>query len=156
MNIFILDLNVKKAAEYHNDKHVVKMILETAQLLCTAHWINGSEAPYKKTHHNHPSAVWARESMQNYIWLCRLGLALCREFTYRFEKVHKTEQVIKWCLKNVPNLPKTGMTDFALAMPVEYKLEDAVESYRVYYNNDKKHLAKWTKRQKPEWYEQKE
>lgn len=70
MNIFILDTNPKIAAQYHVDKHVVKMILETAQLLCSAHWLNGSEAPYKLTHKNHPCAIWTRECVENYNWLC--------------------------------------------------------------------------------------
>lgn len=152
MNIFILDKDVKKCAQYHNDKHVVKMILETAQLLCTAHWENGSEAPYKSTHKNHPCGIWARESKQNYIWLCRLGLALCREFEFRRGKEHKTKEVIKWCLTNVPKLDKLGLTEFPLAMPDEYKTDDPVESYRNYYLNDKRHLASWEKRGQPDWY----
>ena len=69
MNIFILDYDVKKCAEYHVDKHVVKMILETAQLLCGAHWTTGGEAPYKLSHKNHPSAIWTRQDLNNYMWL---------------------------------------------------------------------------------------
>ena len=68
MNIFYLDENHETCAQYHCDKHVIKMILETAQLLCCVHWVSGVEAPYKKTHVNHPSSVWARESLTNYKW----------------------------------------------------------------------------------------
>ena len=78
MNIFYLANNVDDCAKYHMDKHVVKMPLETAQLLCTVHWVCGGEAPYKKTHLNHPSSIWARYSIENYRWLCKLGKALCK------------------------------------------------------------------------------
>ncbi len=152
MNIFVLDRNIDKIAEYHTDKHVVKMIVETAQLLCTAHWENNSQAPYKKTHPKHPSAIWARSSVENYLWLCKLGLALCSEYTYRYGKTHKTKTVIDWCLTNVPDLPKIGLTNFALAMPNQYKTKDAIVSYRKYYIEDKQHLASWKKRQVPSWY----
>ena len=74
MNIFILDLDPQSCAEAHCDKHVVKMILETAQLLSSALWITGVEAPYRLTHKNHPCAIWTRESLDNYMWLCQLGL----------------------------------------------------------------------------------
>lgn len=152
MNIFILDYDLRKCAKYHNDKHVVKMILETAQLLCSAHWEKGSEAPYKKTHSNHPCAVWTRESKQNYIWLCKLGLQLCKEFEFRRKKKHKTKEVILWCIRNVPKLDNIGLTEFTLAMPDECKEKDAVESYRNYYKKEKRHLAVWSKRNKPYWY----
>jgi phage-related protein len=74
MNIFILDKDPKKIAMYHNDKHVVKMIVETAQLLCTAHHVSGTngDIPYRKTHQNHPCSIWARESIENYNWLLTL------------------------------------------------------------------------------------
>ena len=65
MNIFVLDNDPFKAAEYQCDKHVVKMVLETAQLLCSAH----ETAPYKRTHYNHPCAIWTRSSLSNYMWL---------------------------------------------------------------------------------------
>lgn len=152
MNIFILDNDITKCAQYHNDKHVIKMILETSQLLCTAHWENDSEAPYKSTHKNHPCAIWARHSKQNYMWLTKLGLALCSEFEFRRGKVHKSKEVLRWCLSNVPKLDSIGLTDFALAMPDEYKTDCAVESYRNYYLNDKRHLASWELRGKPDWY----
>ena len=76
MNIFVLDLDPRKCAEYHNNRHVVKMVLETSQLLCGVHWVGGSEAPYKLSHRNHPCAIWSRECIENYIWLCDLGMAL--------------------------------------------------------------------------------
>jgi hypothetical protein len=102
MNIFVLDWDVKKCATYHNDKHVVKMILETAQLLCGVHWSIGSEAPYKLSHKNHPCSVWVRQDLNNYLWLCELGLELCKEYSYRYGKRHKTQEIIEWCICNKP------------------------------------------------------
>ena len=87
MNIFYLDKDPKKCAEMHCDKHVVKMILEYAQLLSTAHRVlDGNEwadhvGLYKATHKNHPSAIWARESAGNYFWLNKLFQELCKEYT---------------------------------------------------------------------------
>ena len=100
MNIFILDKDVKKCAQYHCDKHVVKMILETAQLLCGVHHVTAHDTahvPYKLSHKNHPCAIWARESFSNYVYLCELGLELCKEYTHRYGKRHKSLDVILWC-----------------------------------------------------------
>ena len=106
MNIFILDTNPRKCAEYHNDKHVVKMILETAQLLCGVHWITQStyEIPYKLSHKNHPCSIWARECIENYNWLCELGIELCEEYTYRYGKRHKSQDIIEWCIAHPPKI----------------------------------------------------
>ena len=156
MNIFILDLDTKKCAEYHCDKHVVKMILETAQLLCGVHWMLGNEAQYKLSHKNHPCAIWARECVENYIWLCDLGIELCKEYTYRYGKRHKSQDVIEWCLINVPNLKVNGdITPFALAMGDQYKTDTSVDSYRNYYIGAKSGIASWKNREVPEWYNNK-
>jgi hypothetical protein len=156
MNIFILDLDTKKCAEYHCDKHVVKMILETAQLLCGVHWMLGNEAQYKLSHKNHPCAIWARECVENYIWLCDLGIELCKEYTYRYGKRHKSQDVIEWCLINVPNLKVNGdITPFALAMDDQYKTDTSVDSYRNYYIGAKSGIASWKNREVPEWYNNK-
>lgn len=153
MNIFILDLDTKKCAIYHNNAHCIKMILESAQLLCGVHWVLESEAPYKLSHKNHPCAIWARECIENYVWLCDLGLELSKEYTYRYGKRHKSQDVIEWCLINQPNLKENGdMTKFALAMPEEYKDTDVVESYRKYYVGAKKDICVWKNRSIPEWF----
>ena len=96
LNIFVLHKNPQLAAQYQCDKHVVKMILETAQLLCSP-YVPGV-APYRRTHYNHPCAKWTRESQSNYFWLGIHGLALADEYTYRYGKIHKSVDVIKWCL----------------------------------------------------------
>ena len=155
MNIFILDKDVKKNAQYHCDKHVVKMILETAQLLCGVHHMtnqSNDQVPYKLSHKNHPCAIWARESMSNYLYLCELGLALCDEYTHRYGKSHKSLQVILWCVSNRPNLPEKGLTEFAKAMPEEYKVNSAVQSYRNYYRGAKAGFAVWKNRETPKWF----
>jgi hypothetical protein len=155
MNIFFLDFDTKKCAEYHCDKHVVKMILETAQLLCSTHWVIGSEAPYKLSHKNHPCSIWVRESLSNYLYLCDLGLELCKEYTYRYGKRHKSQDVIEWCLTNKPNISDTEFTEPPKAMPDEYKVNNVIESYRNYYIGAKKDFAKWKNRNIPEWFSNK-
>lgn len=151
MNIFVLDQNAQKASQFHCDKHIVKMPLETAQMLCTAHSFSGTETPYKPTHKNHPCNKWLIESIDNYRWLVELGLHLCKEYSFRYGKKHKCEEVIKWCKHNEPNIPSLGLTQFALAMPDEFKTNCAIESYRNYYKYAKSHLHNWKNRLKPEW-----
>jgi hypothetical protein len=155
MNIFFLDFDTKKCAEYHCDKHVVKMILETAQLLCGSHhMVNNpiSDIPYKLSHKNHPCAIWVRESLSNYLYLCDLGLELCKEYTYRYGKRHKSQDIIEWCLSNKPLIKDIGFTTPPKAMPDEYKVDDVVESYRNYYIGAKKEFAKWKNREIPQWF----
>jgi hypothetical protein len=155
MNIFFLDTDTKKCAEYHCDKHVVKMILETAQLLCGVHHLTNQvnvEIPYKLSHKNHPCSIWTRESLSNYLYLCDLGLELCKEYTYRYGKRHKSQDVIEWCLVNKPKIPDTGFTNPPKAMPDEYKVDDFVKSYRNYYVGAKSSIAKWKSRSIPEWF----
>ena len=188
MNIFYLDHDVRKCAEMHNDKHVVKMILEYAQLLSTAHRIldgvvstgvsqsgrkktvyvladNRDTILYSATHINHPSAVWVRQSAQNYMWLAELLEECCKEYTHRYDKVHKVERDgLMQALKNqfptnIPDGPFTGPTP---AMPEDVKVLrevytdryeiDSLASYRNYYIQNKTHLANWKKRGAPEWY----
>ena len=154
MNIFFLDFDTKKCAQYHCDKHVVKMILETAQLLCGAHWVIGNEAPYKLSHKNHPCAIWTRTSLSNYLYLCDLGLELCKEYTYRYGKRHKSQDVIEWCLINKPNIHDVDFTSPPLAMGDEFKIENnVIESYRNYYREGKKLTVSWKNRVIPSWFQ---
>jgi hypothetical protein len=135
------------------DKHIVKMPLESAQLLCSPY--PKGTAPYRRTHYGHPCAVWVRDSLDNYLWLVKHGLALCDEFNFRYKKEHKCREVINWCSNNrsALNLPEKGLTPFVLVMKDEYKKEDAVASYRAFYNMVKSRFAKWEKgRGVPEWY----
>ena len=178
MNIFYLDHDVTKCAEMHNDKHVVKMILEYAQLLSTAHrvldgveltglsesgrkkkfWTLGDSRDYtlyKATHIHHPSAVWARQSVENYLWLANMLIALCKEYTYRYGKIHKCERdgLVNRLQTTPVKIPIGSFTEPTPAMPDEVKVAgDSIKSYRNYYINNKAHLANWKKRQVPEWF----
>jgi hypothetical protein len=163
MNIFVLHKDPAEAAYMHCDKHIPKMIVETAQMLCTAAfeitkaWPNRPfTIPYKPCYTNHPCTVWARESRANFEWLLRLGYGLCNEYTKRFNKVHKTYDVI--CeLSNVfayiqHHFEKGLLTPFVLCMPDMYKNPgDPVDSYRKFYNGEK-HFAKWQRgTPQPKW-----
>lgn len=172
MNIFALDANPKYAAKYHCDKHVIKMILESCQLLSTAHrvldgiqtirisnkgrkikvWrLNDSKLDsfiYSATHINHPSAIWCRQTKEQYLWLAQLTLELCKEYTYRYGKTHKCQAIglVDWFNENTPqNIPSTNK--FVLptpAMPEHCKVPgDVVASYRNYYLLEKQHMLSW-------------
>lgn len=158
MNIFYLHVLARKAAQYHCDKHVVKMILETAQLLYSVHWelcpAGLPSGAYRKTHGKHPCAIWARESLSNYRWLADLGYWLCQEYRYRYgDKTHKTEAHINWLRENPPAcLSDIGTTPIRQAMPDEYKHAHPVTAYRTYYVKNKlgvRGIVKYTRRKSP-------
>lgn len=152
MNIFVLDSNPIICAQYHNDKHVVKMIIESTQLLSNAVILSGFDSPYKLSHKNHPCTKWVCKSMYNWFWLYTLTEALNDEWKYRYDHDynHKAFDVAQTL--HHPILPDIGYTPFALVMPDQYKCDDTVESYRQYYIHDKLHLDKWTKRKVPDWW----
>lgn len=158
MNIFYLDQNPTVCAQMHVDKHVVKMILESAQLLSTVHHYYQSDIAdqlYKSTHLNHPSTVWVRSGHQNYLWLYSLLVALCKEYTHRYGKIHKTEwSGMMDLLQNIPSaMPRAMFTEPTPAMPDECKVpNDSIASYRKYYIEKKSHMAKWTKQFTPNWF----
>jgi len=182
MNIFYLDHDPKLCAEMHVDKHCVKMILEYAQLLSTAHRVlDGTQSVclsktgrkqvryvlsdkrdnilYSATHINHPSAIWVRQSRDNYVWLYELLINLCEEYTYRYGKTHKVEASgLLNELRSVPagisEHPK--FTEPTPAMPDECKVSgNSIESYRKYYIMNKQHLWSWkgkiNSRENPKW-----
>lgn len=153
MNVFYLDSDPKLAAIYHNDKHVVKMILETAQIMSTVANGFGFDTQYRPTHKNHPCTLWAAESNGNYAWLRDLARHLNNEYRFRWQKDvdHKSWSVIQ-DLPDHFSIPDR-FTQPAQAMPDNFKHEDAVEAYRRYYRYGKTNLAKWTKRQTPFWWE---
>jgi hypothetical protein len=151
MNVFFLAKCPTKAAQMQCDKHVVKMILETAQLLSTAHHLCGEGGPYKVTHQNHPSAVWARESVANYRWLYAHLEALSDEYTERYAKVHKTwrehAQALSRCPEGIKGLK---FTEPPQCMPDECKQGDTTVAYMVYYNHK---ADEWAAKGSPmKWY----
>jgi hypothetical protein len=137
MNIFYIHKDPVVAAQMLADDHIRKMQIESAQMLCTAHWETGGEAPYKKAHFNHPSTKWVRESIQHYRWLVKHGLEVCYEFTKRYGKHHKTQDVLEWLDKNEPDVPNLGFQEPPLCMPDQYKLPNVIEAYRKFYIEDK-------------------
>ena len=176
MNIFVLSECPIEAAQFQCNAHVVKMILESAQMLSTAHRIldgelsiiekNGRKCKvytlnderdgqmYKATHINHPCSIGCRESTSNYDWLYNHFLMLCEEYQYRYNKIHKTDSLLGEILATHPdNLPEHGMTRFALAMPDEFKMDNVVESYRLYYSSKIKDFKMvWKNSGPPEWF----
>jgi hypothetical protein len=153
MNIFYLHSTPILAARAHCDKHVVKMVLETAQILAAVHHIHGNSAvTYKLTHANHPCVRWAAASPANYRWLQRLGYELANEYRFRYNRDHKCEQYINGELANPPAalaiLPGL-FSEPPKCMPDEYKRDSVVDSYRAYYAGAKAAIAKWAYRGVP-------
>lgn len=175
MNIFVLDNDAASSAIMMCDKHVVKMIVESCQLLSTAHHvIDGKETVVdtgkrkyntfvckkqnicKAAMINHPCNIWARATKDNYIWLWRHAYALCKEYTRRYGKVHSMEAMLLNELYDAPkNITKGKMTPFAQAMPEQYHDSNAVVAYRKYYINEKAKIAKWKYTSEPEWFKNK-
>ena len=176
MNIFYLSNNPAECAQLHVDKHSVKMILEYTQLLSTAHrvldgveYIDASSGRkikrwklntsyesilYKATHQNHPSAIWVRQSYENYIWLHSLLVELCKEYTHRYGKTHKCEAIgLVDALAYAPfNIPVGLFTEPTPAMPDQYIVAgDSIQSYKNYYVSSKQHLHSWKNRQVPDF-----
>jgi len=154
MNIFYLNKDPKKAATVQYNKHVVKMILESAQMLCTAHHhyaeLYGYKTfvPYKKAHYNHPSTKWVRGNKSQYLWLYNHMIALGKEYTKRYGKEHLTITKCKAPLMFTPNgIPDGFFKEPPQCMPDEYKVEgDSVTAYWNYYENEK-HSVKGTNEQ---------
>lgn len=165
MNIFVLDTNPEKAARFHNDRHVIKMILETCQLLATAHHVLDGAlvigAPLRPTHVDHPCALWARATLANYQWLHTLGGALLAEFAARYGHAHSYAATMHPALATPPlALPAGALGPWPLCMPTLYRGAashgsgaQAVCAYRAYYRGAKQHLASWrAPATEPEWW----
>jgi hypothetical protein len=152
VNIFYLDSDITRCAQYHCDAHVVQMILESAQILRTVLHTNGLEALYRPTDQNHPCVLWAGESLDNWVWLKRLALELNAEYQYRFNHQipHKSIAVMK--ALPLPPLPSVGITERPQVIPEKYRIPmDPVRAYRHYYLAEKHYLLKYTRRPMPEW-----
>ena len=153
MNIFILDRNPEKCARYHCDKHVVKMVLESAQILCSVLHMRGEDAPYRPTHISHPCVKWANASFSNFSWLVELAIQLNEEYKFRYEKRvnHKSIEVVNLCAEY--RFEDIGLTPFMQCMPDRYRFQNnPVRAYRAYYKGDKRSFAAWKRRGAPSWY----
>lgn len=168
MNIFFIDKDPVVAAKAMTNKHVIKMILESAQLLSTAHRVlDGYESTmvtkaghnkktyvlaiefynnllYKSTHVNHPSGIWVRESSSNYMWLYKHMMALGYEYEKRYNKKHKTIHELGSMLSIIPKNIKVGpMTPMRIAITNEkWHRDNPVDAYRAYYMGEKLHTQK--------------
>tara|TARA_R110001606_G_scaffold242121_1_gene390069 strand:- start:142 stop:648 length:507 start_codon:yes stop_codon:yes gene_type:complete len=162
MNIFILDTNPVTAAHMHCDKHVPKMCVEAAQMMASALRRHGATdeqmpltkagKPYKGGYAHHPCTVWAGDSGANFRWLAQHGLALCLEYSMRFGKQHACHEPIGMMYAIHGTVPHDELTPFALAMPDEYRNDDAVVAYQAYYHS--KQFAKWEKgTPAPDWWQ---
>jgi hypothetical protein len=156
MNIFVLDTNPKLAAEYHCDRHVVKMAVEYSQILSTVIHLtssNKNQYVYKPTHKYHRCVIWASESLSHWEWLWRLGHNVGNEYTKRYGKIHRSTVV----LRNLPvpnNLIDHGwLRDQPLAMPEKYFCEDVVTAYRSFYLYEKSKFATWKYSKTPYWFD---
>ena len=159
MNIFYFDKCPVKSAQAQPDKMLVKMPLETAQMLCTAHRVlDGDDYAdnvglYKEAYKNHPCTICARQSHANYIWLYRLFIALGDEYKHRYGREHASLTKLQDALYFHPdNIEDKGLTPLAQAMPDEYKDDDPIKAYRNYVIHEK-HYAQWKKnRKQPTWW----
>lgn len=150
MNIFYLSHDPELAASYHYNKHIVKMPLEAAQMLCTAHHVLGEQhgydtsyVPYRKAHVNHPSTIWARSERLHYEWLYDYMINLGRLYTERYGRQHLTIEKCRDILFAPPEgIPDSGYwQDPPQCMPDEYKSNNAIHAYWNYYINDKKRIV---------------
>ena len=161
MNIFILDENPVIAAQAQCDKHVVKMVLESAQMLSTTHHllddVPNDSVFYKPVHKNHPCTIWTRESSGNYLWHFLHFTALCHEYQHRYGKIHKTDQRLRSTLSKLPaNITHGPRTPFALALGdnADCLCDSAIETYRAYYQTKQQQFnMRWTKRAIPSWFQ---
>lgn len=151
MNVFVLDRNIERCARFHCDQHVVKMILESVQILCTSLNKRGFRTPYKSTHMNHPCVLWVDRSYDNFLWLYALAEALNTEYRYRWrrESDHASISVLERIAEF--EYERDGLTEFAQAMPDKYKNRNAVRAYRSFYWHEKMAFARWTRRPVPYW-----
>jgi len=160
MNIFYFYDCPEKSAQAQPDKMLVKMPLETAQMLCTAHRVLDGDVYadtvglYKTAYKNHPCTIWARESSINYMWLYKHFLALGKEYTYRYGKKHATLDRLKYLTNRPKNITiNNSMTEMPQCMPDYCKVQNnPIQAYKSYYINEKKRFATWKKRQIPNWY----
>ena len=155
MNIFHLDKNPKLCAKYHCDKHVVKMILETGQMLCTAYQRHYGlkDDLYKPAYPHHPMTKWVGDSGGNFSFTIKLFDSLLDEYTHRYNKIHKTSRInllLNSKYINWHNM-KGKFTTPPLCMPDEYKLDDYIESYKNYYIGEKMYFAKYNYSETPHW-----
>lgn len=155
MNIFVTDEDPRKSAKVLDDKRVIKMILESAQMLATSVNLAGGKSVYKTTHENHPCAVWARETRSNYMWLVDHFDSLCEEYFRRFKKRHASWQHVNHFYQNRSLIKEGRLTPFVNCTAFE-DVDNVYLAYRLCltdkWSKDKRQ-PKWTKASPPEWFQ---
>lgn len=168
MNIFALDTDPALAAQAHCDRHVVKMILESAQLLSTAlarhapdqhARLQAAGLAYRVTHAGHPCTLWTAQTRSNFLWLCDLADGLLAEHAVRYapKTPHRSTAVLAALRGSFKHVPAGELTSHAQAMPEELRGPDHVAAYRAYYARDKAVFADgrpatWrAPRARPDW-----
>lgn len=154
MNIFYLSYDQEECARWHVDSHVVKMILESTQLLSSAYYYTNqsSKAPYRLGWGNHPCSVWSRQSLDNWLWLLKLDACLSNEYTYRYGRIHACKCKMLQMCECIPDLPRIGFTQPPSVMPMACQISnDSAVNYQEYYKECKTGLFRWTKREEPCW-----
>lgn len=156
MNIFILDYDFEKNAQYLCNRHIVKLPLEQAQMLCSVYYYTDfiPNNIYKPTQPNNACMKWARESLSNWLWLAASTIEMCIEYTYRYNKKHACLEIVENL--TIPHIKDIGLTPFVQIMPNRYKNINVVTAYRNYYLGEKQHLFKWKYREIPYWIKEKE
>ena len=158
MNLFYLHEDPIEISEMMCDKHNVKMILESAQMLSTAHRVcDGDDYAdncglYKSTHINHPTTKWTRENGNNYYFHFDLFKAMLGEYMFRYGKVHKCTALMYPLEVTPQNIPVAPFTEPPQCMPDKYKSDSTVQAYRDYYIGEKAGFAKWKAREVPTWF----
>lgn len=154
MNIFHTHDCPYESAKSLCDKHVPKMLLETTQMICTAHHKNGYAPPplFRAAYEHHPMTKWVSQTLGNYLWTLEHAYALASEYTFRYSKRHACEAIFPW-LPNSNKIPRGGFKPPPMCMPQQYKDIDHVFAYRNYYIGEKSYFAKWEKgRPAPDWF----
>lgn len=161
MNIFVIENTPEEVAKSHTDRHIVKMPTELAQMISFAYYhddiwdsdVNPLLMEFNKAHDKHPCSIWIRESAENFMYACELGIELVQEYRFRYKtnKHQRALDIFTYGMLNTPEFDKWEQTKYALAMPEEFKVECPIESYRNYYREGKKHLHNWTNRVMPLW-----
>jgi hypothetical protein len=155
MNIFAVSSNTKVCAQALDDKRLIKMVLETAQLLSNAMHKHGQVGPYKLTHTNHPCSIFVAASAGNWLWTLDLFSELANEYYYRFRKTHKCLENLELFMHHINNVPNVAGREPFVNCTTFKEVTDTEEAYRLYlaqkWDNDTVQ-PKWTKRQQPGWY----
>jgi hypothetical protein len=162
MNMFLLDEALDQCAADHSDQHIVKMVLESAQICSSGAYLQNVifDGQYRPGHIHHPCCVWAGESPENLMFVCRLGISIGMEYRWRFDRHHQSMRVLCLCASRLPrSLPSPEL--YPVCIPLEHRRESyasrlplgrAVKEYRAYYRSAKERFVTWKYSPIPSWW----